>query len=362
MWFVYIPSKVEALGLSDTGFSGALFMIAVSSLVSMQLCSRILIPRFGAGPMIPIGIACFSVAIYLFAAAASYEAFLAAAALLGLTVGLVTPPAIVETSHLEKVTGRIFVSTHLAFFSLGGLFGTLAGGLLISRGVEIQDVFAAAAVSGLAVAGLTYRFLTRGRPSARMTAPPLRIPDKGILGLGALAAINMGTVGVILDWSALWLTRDLMVSLALGGSIIFAFNVGEIASRLSGERLLRRLGERLVGGYAMMAGGTVLLVAVLSENPVLIIFAFAVFGFLTANFIPVLFRAAARIGGEESNLAVADLNFMTSAGLVFGPPIVGMMAQAFSLGACMVALALLWGLCGFGLAQQLGRSAPQPAG
>lgn len=357
IWFVYIPWKVQILGLSDIEFSIALFILAAASLVSMQICSRVLIPAFGAGPLMPIAIAALPIAMYLFVSAPSYGWFLAAAVPAGLAAGMMTPPAIVETSHLEKVTGRIFISIHMAFFSLGSLFGTIVGGLLISWNVHAQDVFAVAVPLGLAVGGLAYLFLIRGRPSARMTAPSFRIPDKRILYLGALAGARMATIGVILEWSALWLTRDLMVSLALGGAIIFAFSVGEITSRIFGERLLRRLGERTMGGYAMIAGGAVLFVAVLSAMPIPIVIAFALFGLLSANFVPVLFRVAARIGGEESSHAVADLNFISFAGLVFGPPIVGLMAQFFSLGTCMLILALLWAFCGLGLMLHLSRGA-----
>jgi hypothetical protein len=52
--------------------------------------------------------------------------------------------------------------------------------------------------------------------------------------------LNYATMGIILDWSALWLTKDLLVPLYLGGAIIFAFNIGEISARLIASKMLKK--------------------------------------------------------------------------------------------------------------------------
>ena len=64
IWFVYIPWKVRSLGISEFWFSLALFVIAFSSLITMQICSRILVPKFGTGPIMAVSMAIFPI-LYL---------------------------------------------------------------------------------------------------------------------------------------------------------------------------------------------------------------------------------------------------------------------------------------------------------
>ena len=138
--------------------------------------------------------------------------------------------------------------------------------------------------NGMFVSLLLWKICLQGERPARTQAPPLRWPDRRVLGFGVLGALSLSTIGVVLDWSALWLTRDMLVPMAYGGAIIFAFSLGEIAARLRGESLIQRFGEMRIGSHAMILGCAVLLPAVLSQNPVLIVLVFLFFGFVSANF------------------------------------------------------------------------------
>ena len=148
---------------------------------------------------------------------------------------------------------------------------------------------------------------------------------------------------MVLDWSALWLTRDMLVPMACGGAIIFAFSLCEIAARLCGESLIQRFGEMRIGSHAMILGGAVLLPAVLSQNPVLILLVFLFFGFVSANFFPTVMRNTAEIALENAGVNIADVNTLSMAGLLFGPPLVGYIAENYSITHTMALLAVIWG-------------------
>ena len=51
--------------------------------------------------------------------------------------------------------------------------------------------------------------------------------------------MNFATLGIIIDWSALWLTKDLMAPLFLGGLVIVFFNSGEIIARLTAISIIK---------------------------------------------------------------------------------------------------------------------------
>ena len=154
----------------------------------------------------------------------------------------------------------------------------------------------------------------------------------------------MGTIGTILDWSALWLTRDLGLALALGGVGIFAFNSSEIVARMFGTSLIARFGERGMGTSAMLLGCVSMAAATYSQSLAAIVFGFAALGFCSANFIPLVMGLAARRNPENASKIVSDVTTVSFTGFLFGPPLVGLVAEYISITACMYMLAVIWGL------------------
>ena len=349
LWFVYIPWKVEQLGLSPIDFSKALLCFALSTIGSTQLGGRWLIPRFGAGKVMVWAMFAFSPSLVGMVLSPSYLWLLLGSLPCGFFFGLLAPSAAAETFRMEQRTGRYLLPVQQAFFSIGSLIGSLLGGLLVRLELAAAVIFPIAGAIGMLVSLLLYLVCIRGEPAARSQAPPLRWPDRRVVRFGILAALSLSTLGVILDWSALWLTRDLMVPMAYGGAIIIAFNLGEIAARLRGEALIRHFGELQMGSYAMTLGGLVLLPAVLIANPVVVVPVFLFFGFASANFFPIVMRNAAEVDPEQAGVNIADVNTMALAGLLFGPPLVGYIAEHYSITHTMALLALLWGANGVGL-------------
>jgi MFS family permease len=161
--------------------------------------------------------------------------------------------------------------------------------------------------------------------------------------------MNYATMGIILDWSALWLTKDLLVPLYLGGAVIVAFNVGEIFARLIASKMINKYSEKLVGGYLSIIAGIILFLAILTLNFYVIIFGMILFGFGTANFIAIILRQAIRVTDEPISLTVANLITMGFAGFIFGPALVGYLAEYIGLTFNMYLLSLVWGLNGAAL-------------
>ena len=125
--------------------------------------------------------------------------------------------------------------------------------------------------------------------------------------------------------------------MAYGGVIVFAFSLCEVAARLRGESLIRRFGEMCIGSNVMILGGVVLLPVVLSQNLTLIVVVVLFFGFVSANFLPTAMRNAAEIDLEK-----AGVNTLSIAGMLFGPPLVGYIAEHYSIPHTMVVLAIIW--------------------
>jgi MFS family permease len=188
-----------------------------------------------------------------------------------------------------------------------------------------------------------------GLPRSEDSVDPIskfQLPKKNIFIFGILLMFNFATIGIIIDWSSLWLTRDLLAPLFLGGLVIVFFNAGEIVARLFASSFIKLLGEKIVGGYLSIIGAVILFTSILTSNLYLIIPALVLFGLFTANFIAIVIRQAIKVTTDPISLTVSNLTTLGFSGFIFGPAIVGYTAKYLGLTFNMYALCVIWGFNG----------------
>ena len=119
--------------------------------------------------------------------------------------------------------------------------------------------------------------------------------------------------------------------------------------------MLKKYSEKLIGGYFSIISGLVLFASLMTNNFPIIVAGMLLFGFGTANFIAVIYRQAIRITDEPINLTVANLVTLGFSGFIFGPALVGYLAEYLSLTFNMYLLSVVWGLNGLALIAMMNR-------
>ena len=119
------------------------------------------------------------------------------------------------------------------------------------------------------------------------------------------------------------------------------FAIAMTAGRLSGDRIVQRLGGQriLLFGGLLAAAGFVL--AVVVPHWLAGLAGFAMIGLGCANIVPVLYSLSGRQQAMPPNLAVAAVSAMGYAGVLAGPALIGFVAHAVGLKAAFVGTALL---------------------
>ena len=64
-WFVFIPWKIEEIGLSKKNFGYILLLFGIGSIFSMQATNKLLIPKLGPHFLLPFGVIAFCIIIFL---------------------------------------------------------------------------------------------------------------------------------------------------------------------------------------------------------------------------------------------------------------------------------------------------------
>ncbi len=332
-WAASIPGVKSGLGLTGTALGFGLLMLAAGAMSAMPLAGWLGARR--GGLVGPAG-ALFAAALLL-PAAPGYAALVPALFVLGATNGALDVLMNAHAARVEAARGQAIMSSFHACWSLGGLLGAGGTALAAYFGAEVLP-FAAAAVAAV-VGAAAWTGLGDRAPGDGSAG--FAWPSRAVAGIGALCFLAFMTEGAVADWSGVFLT-GMTGATASGAAAGFAgFSAAMVLGRVFGDMIVRRFGPALVlragAGLAMAGFGLAVLWPAAGAA------GFALVGLGVANMAPLLFSAAGRAGTAASTgvAAVATLGY---AGLLLGPPMIGVAADLIGLRPALGLLILAAGV------------------
>lgn len=338
VWSPLVPYAKARLGVDDGQLGVLLLCLGVGSVIAMPLTGA-LSSVWGARPMILLGGAGMLIALPLLATVSHPLALAAALALFGASLGTLDVSMNVHGSEVERDLGVPLMSGFHGMFSLGGILGAGGATLGLTQGWTPLSV----TLAGSALCILMMLFIAPRLLPARTerSGPAFAIPHGFVVLISVLAGILFLIEGCILDWSALFLKQEKGLPVEQGGLAYMIFSVAMTIGRLTGDRTVKWLGDKMVmilGSLLGLAGFALLLAFPMAAT------AFAGFfliGLGAANLVPILFSAAGKQTAMPAGLAIAALTTTGYAGQLLGPALVGFIANGTSLTVAFAILAVL---------------------
>tara|TARA_A100001011_G_scaffold54899_1_gene53601 strand:+ start:382 stop:1518 length:1137 start_codon:yes stop_codon:yes gene_type:complete len=341
----HIPIIYKKLELSETSWGIFLLIFGLIQILTGQVCSRLITPRFGTKIMMFMGILLLSISFLIIVYITNYISFLIIACLFGISLGLIMPSTNSHLSLIEEQTKEILQPIFWAFMSLGAVIGAFLSIYLLSLNFLISTSFPIIFLIGLIIACIVFYFGLPRDKDYFGKAEKFSLPDKKVLIFGLILFLEFGTVGIIMEWSPLWLTQDLGSPLFLGALILISFHSGEIPSRLFGSQLINYFGEIKIGFHLVLLGCLSLLLSIITMNYYIIAFASFIFGFATGNTNPIVIRQAIKSTTENIPTTIANLMTLAFSGLMIGPGLVGVSAKYLGMTFNMYLLPIVWAIC-----------------
>jgi predicted MFS family arabinose efflux permease len=323
----------------DVGHLGiALLMPGIGAMIAMPFSGR-LAHRYAFRPLVAVTIAAWCCALVLPALPTSLVALCGALLVFGAAAGLSDMAMNAQGVLVEARLGFSVMSGFHGFWSVGVLAGSAVSALATRGGVDTRVQFAATAVV-LALAGIVcaQRLLHDASASETAEPPAFALPTKPVLliGLVGLCCVFAEQAGI--DWSALYVRRELGGSTSVAALAVSAFAVTMAVTRLVGDHAIRRLGpvRTVRGGSACATAGA--LAIVLAPDLAVGLAGFALLGIGCALIVPLVFAAAGRVGPHPARSIAGVAGVAYGSGLV-APGVIGGIASVSSLTVsfCVVA-------------------------
>jgi predicted MFS family arabinose efflux permease len=327
-WVPRIPTIQQHLGLRTGTLGLALWGVAIGSLLA-QACAGRLVTYLGGRAATGIGVVLYCSALPLPALAINLPTLMLALFMLGATNGLLDVAMNAQGVIIERSYARPIFSSFHAVFSLGGLLGSLCGGIMASLGVVLLLHFCLITVVAVSAAIAALCYLP---PSDRVDIKeerrqlPLR-HQSHLLPLGIIAFCALLGEGTVADWSAVYLKGTLHTEAGLAAGGFAAFSLAMALGRFIGDNLTHRWGPTvLVRWSGLLATGGLGLALVIPQLFAAIV-GYALFGIGLSCIVPIVLSAAGRLTRTQEASAIAAVSTIGYTGFLTGPPMIGLLAQ-----------------------------------
>jgi MFS family permease len=342
-----IPWIKTHVGVGRGELGIALVMPAIGALLSMPFAGR-LAHRYALPTLTAFTIAAWTGSLALVGLPDSLPLLCVVLLLCGATAGLGDMAMNAHGVLVEKKLGRSVMSSFHGFWSAGVLVGSAASALCARAGVDPRLQFAlTAVVLGCVGIAASRFFLREDAPEEDVDPPPaFALPTRPVLLIGLVGLCSVFGEFASIDWSALYITKELGGSAAIAALAVSAFAITMATTRLVGDRVIRRLGPvktvRLASGCAFCGA----LLVVVAQDLALGLAGFALLGIGTAVVIPLVFAAAGRVG-PHTGRSIAGAATIAYAGGLAVPGLIGGISAAASLTAAFCVVAVMVGAMGF---------------
>lgn len=263
---------------------------------------------------------------------------------MGLSTGMLDVAMNAQAVMVEQQYKRPIMTSFHAFFSIGMALGAWCGALFSDLEVELPLHLMIISAASLCLILWVRRNLIEDKPDVADAheGPLFRVPNRAMLGVGIIAFCCMVGEGAVSEWSVNYAEKIAMASQALAPIALSGFATAMTLGRLLGDRFRRRWGDtRLIvaGGLISTAG---MALAIAWPVPYAVISGFFLVGLGLSTIVPITYSIAGNSKDLPPGVGLAMVTTVGYSGFLFGPAIIGFVADIANLRVSLLIVTLLF--------------------
>jgi MFS family permease len=336
-WVSRIPAIQTTLGLSNASLGFCLLGTAVGSVIAVPATGW-LVARFGSKRVTTWSTLGFCLALVTPTLAVSSGTLFAALTLYGAMAGANDVAINSQGVAVEKLLGTPTMSRFHGMFSIGGMVGAFAGSIMAAHDVTPRLHLGIAAALFLVLSVSTAPLLleadvaeptrSTGTPATRFR--PSQLPG-ALITLTIIGFCMFLSEGAMADWTAVYMKQTLAAGAGLAAAGYAVFSAGMAIFRLAGDAVTKLLGPVNTVRTGALVAAAGLTVALSVQSTALALVGFGLTGAGFSVIVPLVFGAGGSFPGVPKGAGIAIVSGSGYIGFLFGPPLIGLVAQHSSL-------------------------------
>lgn len=339
-WAARIPDIQLKLSLSEAALGGLLLVMPIGSLVSMPI-TGIVVNKLGSRRVVFISAVGYALTLPMLGLAFSVPFLGASMFMFGLFGNMLNIAVNTQAIGVQASYGKTIIASFHGTWSIAGFTGAGIGALMISLGASPAVHYAVIALIIVTILAINFPYTLKediNRSSGKFRFVK---PDGTLLKIGLIAMCGMMSEGCMFDWSGVYFQKVVQAEKALVPAGFIAFMLTMASGRFISDWLTNRFGiaSMLKGSGALIATG--LLVAVIFPFFPTAMLGFLLVGFGVSSVVPLCYSVAGKSKIMSPSLALTMVSSISFFGFLFGPPIIGFIAEATNLRISFAFIALV---------------------
>jgi MFS family permease len=337
-WVARLPEVQQLYGVSNTRL-GTILLCSAAGAISAMPFAGLLTVRFGSRWVAIVTAIAFCLLIPLIPLLSNLWLISVLFFLFGVFGGSEDVAINGQGVYVERMYNRPILASFHGLWSVGTALGAGFGALFAKFGISLFTHFLAISTLSLGLIAWAAFNLIKDDPLSTATEKSVqdeenstfRLPTKAILPLGIIAFCGMTGEGSIADWAAIYMHKTIGQDEAFSALAFGSFATAMTIGRLTGDRFTEKFGNRkqLIINSLLAIFGLSLALAV--SNPYLVLVGFFITGLGVATIVPIIYSAAGNTEGVSPSVGIAMATTIGYTGFFVGPPVIGYLADAFSL-------------------------------
>jgi MFS family permease len=263
--------------------------------------------------------------------------------LIGIATGMLDVSMNSQAVMIEERWGKPIMTSFHAFFSVGMMLGALAGSLFSKLDTSLAMHLVIIGSVSLVIVFVTRYYLIVDAPAERSSeGPAFRLPNTAMVSIGVIAFCCMLGEGAMADWGTNYMENIAHSSKSTAPLALSAFALAMTIGRIFGDSARLRYGDRklmVICGVIAFAGLTL---SVAITTPTIAIIGFFIVGIGLSAIVPIAYSVAGSAKDLPPGVGLAMVTTVGYAGFLFGPPIIGFLADIFTLRLALLLVLVLF--------------------
>lgn len=337
-WAAIVPFVKANTGANDATLGLLLLCFGVGALIAMPLTGAIA-AKFGCRKLMVASTIAFCLLLPLLPAISHIGILIVGLLLFGVCIGLTDCAMNIQAVIVDKASEKPIISGFHGYYSVGGIVG--AGAMSAILLIGTPPIAAAIIISLVSLLLLSISFKGFLSYANAPTGPLIAIPKGIVLVIGIICFAIFLAEGTVLDWSAVFLIEHHGLEESLGGLGFAAFATTMTIGRLTGDKIVMRVGSARVVFWGALLACIGFMIAVLSPYLSIAIIGYALVGAGCSNIVPVMFSSIGKQNTMPEALAVPAVSTLGYLGILAGPAAIGFVAFQFTLATALLTIAAL---------------------
>lgn len=252
--------------------------------------------------------------------------------LLGISSGMLDVAMNSQAVMVEKHLGKPIMTSFHALFSIGMMVGAIGGSLFTKLSTGLFIHFVTISAISLVTVFVARYYLIHDKPQNKtVEGPAFRLPNAAMVSIGVIAFCSMLGEGAMADWSTNYMENIAKADPALAPLGLSAFALAMTIGRVFGDGARVKFGDKplmVACGIVATAG---LSIAVIFVNPITVITGLFIVGLGLSAIVPIAYSIAGHTKDLPPGVGLAMVTTVGYSGFLFGPPIIGLLADVFTL-------------------------------